>query len=394
MSSLFYYVLFSTLVLFVHTNDPSNSSSKNTEAVNEEIVAERLDSLFHLFSTQKGFNGNVLISKGGKILYEHAFGYSDLRKKTPLNINSSFQIASVSKQFTAMAIMMLHDEGKINFSDTVQKFIPDFPYKNITIHQLLAHRSGLPNYMYFAGKFWRKKAKYMSNDDMLQMMIEYKPRIEFLPDRRYKYSNTGYAVLAYIVEKISGKRFDEFMEEKIFTPLEMVNTFVFNPNNDKTIEYETVGHTKNRRKAYDDFLSGVVGDKGIYSTVEDMFKWDQALYTEKLCKHSTLDEAFTPISYDYKHNTSYGYGWRIDVLDNGSKIVYHAGWWRGYNSLFVRRLEDKTSIVVLSNKVNWSFRNVDRLLGIVDSEPLSPEPFYDEPPPIDDEENVGDAEQQ
>lgn len=370
-------------MLFAPANNPTSGSSEKAEAAKEELVAERLDSLFHLFSTQKGFNGNVLISKGGKILYEHSFGYSDLRKKIPLNINSTFQIASVSKQFTAMAIMMLHDEGKLNFTDTVQKFIPEFPYKNITIHQLLSHRSGLPNYMYFSGKFWRKKSKYMTNNDLLQMMVEHKPYMEFLPDKRYKYSNTGYAVLASIVERITGMRFDEFMEEKIFTPLQMNNTFVFNPQNRKTIEYQTVGHNKNRRKAYDDFLSGVVGDKGVYTTVEDMFLWDQSLYTEKLCKQSTLEEAFTPISYDYRHNSSYGYGWRIDVLDNGSKIVYHAGWWRGYNSLFVRRLEDKTSIVVLSNKVNWSFNNVDRLLGIVDSESLTPVPFDEDPNPDD-----------
>jgi CubicO group peptidase (beta-lactamase class C family) len=119
--------------------------------------------------------------------------------------------------------------------------------------------------------------------------------------------------------------------------------------------------------AAEDYLSDVVGDKGIYSTVEDMYKWDQALYTEQLVHQKTLEEGFTPVSYDRRHATSYGYGWRIDMLEDGSKIVYHAGLWRGYNSLFVRRLSDKTAIIVLSNRINWSFRNIDRFMNILDS---------------------------
>ena len=147
----------------------------------------------------------------------------------------------------------------------------------------------------------------------------------------------------------------------------MRNTFVFNPNLNEKIQFHTIGHTKNRTPVHDDYLSGVVGDKGVYSTLEDMFTWDQALYSERLIKQSTLSEAYTPLSYDEVRDSEYGFGWRIDVLEDGTKIVYHAGLWRGYNSLYVRRLEDKTCIIVLSNKVNWSFRNFGRLLGIIDS---------------------------
>jgi len=331
------------------------------------VIATRFDSLFSAVSRQKGFNGNVLVGIHGTAVYKNSFGYSDLKTKVPLNIKSVFQIASVSKQFTAVAVMMLHEQGKLEYTDTIQKFIPNFPYKNITIKQLLSHRSGLPNYMYFSGKYWKKRRDYLTNEQVLEQMIKYKPRPEFAPDKRYKYSNTGYVMLALIVERISGLPFHEFMEQHIFQPLGMNSTFIYNPENRKTNEYETKGYNKNRRKSYIDFLDGVVGDKGIYSTVEDMFLWDQALYSENIVTQSTLNEAFTPASYDYKRDNNYGYGFRIDTLSDGSKIVYHGGWWRGYNSLFVRRLDDHTTIIILCNKVNWSFGEIEDLMHIVDS---------------------------
>ncbi len=201
----------------------------------------------------------------------------------------------------------------------------------------------------------------------MDMLLKHTPDLEFTPDQRYKYSNTGYAVLASVVEKISGLAFSEFMRQHVFSPLGMRNTFVFNPKTVNPIRFQTTGYNKNRTLAHDDFLSGVVGDKGIFSTVEDMFKWDQALYTESVVKQATLKEAFTPLSYDYKHGSDYGYGWRIETVEDGTTVLYHAGWWRGYNSLIVRRLEDKTCIIVLSNKVNWSFRNIGRMMGIIDS---------------------------
>jgi CubicO group peptidase (beta-lactamase class C family) len=329
-------------------------------------AALKLDSLFHALSSKRGFNGNVLISQNGEVVYKNSFGYSDLKTKVPLNLESAFQIASITKQFTAMAIMMLHDEGKLNFTDTLQKFFPGFPYKNITIHQLLTHRSGLPEYMYFAGKYWKNRRQRMSNQDVMNMLVRYRPGRTFLPDKKYKYCNTGYAVLASIVEKVSGVPFSSFLEERIFQPLGMTHTFLITSLDSIADEFKTKGFNKKKRKVEEDYLSGVVGDKGIYSTVEDMFKWDQTLYTAQLVSQATLEEAFTPVSYDRRHATSYGYGWRIETLDDGSKIVYHAGWWRGYNSLFVRRLNDKTAIIILSNRVNWSFANVDKLMDILD----------------------------
>lgn len=370
METILYKAFIIAALWFIHPGEPSHLHAVTPIIRNghdQELIAGRFDSLFTVLATKKGFNGNVLVSHNGAVLYEHAFGYSNLKRKTPLTIGSEFQLASVSKQFTSAAIMMLRDRGKLDFNDTLQKYFPDFPYQNITIRQLLSHRSGLPNYMYFASKYWKNKTGFLSNADVIDMLTKYKPAADFAPDQGYRYSNTGYAILASIVEKVSGLKFDEFMQQDVFQPLGMENSYVFNPNKIQGLQFQTTGHNKNCRPVFDDYMNGVVGDKGVYSAVEDMFKWDQALYTEQLVKQSTLEEAFTPISYDYKHGSNYGFGWRIKLLEDGTKVVYHTGWWKGYNSMFVRRLEDKTSIVVLSNKVNWSFRNIGELFGLFDS---------------------------
>lgn len=365
---LLFLFQFSAFPFFTAKNEtPAPVPPSHSPVLHTEAVATRFDSLFNDVARRKGFNGNVLVGVQGSVVYKNSFGYSDLRTREPLNIKSVFQIASVSKQFTAVAIMMLHERGLLDYSDTVQKFLPEFPYKNITIRQLLAHRSGLPNYMYFSEKYWKRKGEYLTNELLLEQMVQYKPRPEFLPDRRYKYSNTGYAMLALIVQRISGLPFDEFMEQNIFRPIGMTSTFVYNPFSRRTMEYETKGYNRNRRKAPIDFLDGVTGDKGIHTTVEDMFLWDQALYTDRIVKQSTLEEAFTPASYDWKRDNNYGFGFRLDTLSDGSRIVYHGGWWRGYNSLFVRRLHDHTTIIILCNKVNWSFGDIEDLMKMVDT---------------------------
>jgi CubicO group peptidase (beta-lactamase class C family) len=334
--------------------------------VRYETIAEKFDSLFQILR-KRGFNGNVLVAQQGNIIYEKAFGYSDIRKRTPLSTLSSFQIASVTKQFTALAAMILFDQNKIDFDDEVKKYIPSFPYPKITLRHLLSHRSGLPDYIAFSRKYWKGKNRYMTNKDVLDYLSWYKPKCLFAPDEGYRYSNTGYVVLASVIEKISEMSYDTFLDKNIFKPLEMKNTFVFNPKNKKTIEYMTKGYNRRSRIISEGYLSGVVGDKGIYSSVEDMLKWDQALYTDVLVKQATLEKGFIPYSYDYHNDTEYGFGWRIETLSNGEKIVFHTGWWGGYNSLFARRLSDHTAIVVLSNRLNWSFNDVERLMNLVDS---------------------------
>ena len=346
-----------------------------------ETLSSQLDSIFHFLHKKRGFNGTVLLTKYDQIIYKNAFGFADLQRKEPLKTETAFQLASVSKQFTAMAIMILKERGELAYDDVVQKFIPDFPYEGITIRQLLTHRSGLSNYTYFSDELWPDRSIPITNDDVINLMAEHQPQAYFKPDLKFNYSNTGYFLLASIVEKASGIAFPEFMEKNIFGPLEMKNTFTFGP--ELPSENIAVGHLGNRRKRSPDYLDTVLGDKGMYSSVEDLYKWDQALYTEKLVSKETLDEAFTGFYTNKKKvKEDYGFGWRIKNLKNGDPVVYHAGLWHGYNTYLLRNPKDHSTIIILSNVANGSLKFLNDLQDFL----------YPERPKSEIAEKVNDLE--
>lgn len=317
-------------------------------------LGTKVDSIFRHLHKRKGFNGTVLVTKYDQVIYKGAFGYADFHRKDTLTTQTAFQLASVSKQFTAMAIMMLKEQGKLTYDDSVQQYVPDFPYKGITIRQLLTHRSGLPNYTYFSDELWPDRKVPITNEDVLKLMAVHQPRIYYKPDTHFDYSNTGYSLLAAIVDKASGMPFAEFMQEHIFGPLEMKNTFTFSKNMAVLTESMATGYTSGRRKRTPDYLDTVLGDKGMYSTVEDLYKWDQALYTQKLVKRETLEEAFTGSRPEKKKDEDYGFGWRIRQIESGDTAVYHGGLWHGFNTYLLRNPKDHSAIIVLSNVTNGS----------------------------------------
>ncbi len=329
-------------------------------------LGHRVDSLFRYLHKKKGFNGTVLITKYDQVLYKGAIGYANFRQKDTLSTQTAFQLASVSKQFTAMAIMMLQEEGDLQYDDSVQQHLPDFPYKGITIRQLLTHRSGLPNYTNFSETLWPDRKKDLTNSDVMHLMQAHRPRPNNIPGRSFEYSNTGYVVLASIVEEVSGVPFDTFLRENIFEPLKMDHTFTFLPEAVTQTGGVAGGHLAGKRKRESDYLDTVLGDKGIYSTVEDLYKWDQALYTQKLVKFETITEAFTGAWLDKrKKDEDYGYGWRIKPLENGDTAVYHGGLWHGYSTYILRNPKDHSAIIVLSNLTNGSLnylKDLRRLL--------------------------------
>ena len=331
----------------------------------EKDESHNIDSFFHSLSRNARFNGNVLVAHNGKILYHASFGVADYKTKAELTDSSEFQLGSVSKQFTAVAVMMLKEQGKLDYDDSIQRFFPDFPYRGVTVGMLLAHRSGLPNYIYLCGNVCTDQSTLMDNMQVVDMLIKYHPPKYFPPNHKFEYSNTNYCVLAAIVEKVSGVSFAEFLRYKIFMPLGMTHTYIYDKN-DTIVPNRVTGYNANYRKAGYDFLDGVVGDKGIYSTAEDVFKWDQALYTDKLLKQATLQEAFKPHSrWVNEHN--YGYGWRLCIFD-GDTLVYHDGWWHGFNAAFMRDVKGKNTIIVLSNHVNWCINQSRDLLTMLRGE--------------------------
>lgn len=333
----------------VRTIDPVEVSEK----------ARILDSLFRSYQKLRNFNGVVLVAQKGTVIYDAAFGYADLKTKDTLTTAHIFQLASVSKQFTAVAIMLLQERGKLKYTDPVEKYITGFPYKGITIWHLLTHRSGLSNYMYFCDEVCAGKDTMLNCEDVICIMEDRQPAPYYKPDTKFNYNNTNYILLAAIVEHISGMKFAEFAAKNIFKPLGMKSTFVHDRSKEINNPLIPTGYYSVKRKAEDNYLDGVVGDKQVYSTVSDLFIWDQALYSEKLLKKKTLEEAWTPASPERKNGHNYGYGWRLWTLTDSTKIVYHNGWWHGFNSNYLRVPEDSIAVIVLRNIANRSFHFYD-----------------------------------
>ncbi|MEO8764902.1 MAG: serine hydrolase domain-containing protein [Ginsengibacter sp.] len=310
-----------------------------------------------------GFNGAILVAKKGHVIFEDYHGYSNLFKKDSLTPHSAFHLASVSKTFTAMATLKLVEMGKINLDDNVKKFFPGFPYDNVTIKLLLSHRSGLPNYIYFMEQLGWNRMQYCSNEDVLSYLVKYKPPIASVAGTRFTYCNTNYALLGLIIEKASGMSYAEFLQNTFFTPLHMYDTYTFSMSDSAKAMPSFDWRGRLEKLTY---LDTGFGDKNIYSTPEDLLKWDQALYTNEIFSAKTLEEAFTPYSNEKKGIRNYGYGWRMNVYPNGKKIIYHNGWWHGNNTVFIRMIQDSVTIIALGNKYNRTIYQAKKMAEIFD----------------------------
>ncbi|MBC8045443.1 MAG: beta-lactamase family protein, partial [Fimbriimonadaceae bacterium] len=325
----------------------------------------KIDSLLTSFYNNGNLNGNVLIAEKGKVVYKKSFGFSNETTKEKLNDNSIFELASVSKQFTAMAIVILKEKGKLNYEDKISKYIPELSdYPNITIRNLLNHTGGLPDYMEIMDTTF-DKSKIATNKDIISTFAKLKPQVLFEPNTNWEYSNTGYALLASIIEKVTGMSYGEYLHKVIFKPLEMTNTFVYRRRFEpKKIDNYAYGYifsdSLNKYILPDDlaeskivvWLDGIVGDGTVNSTVIDLLKWDRALYTDKLISKESKNEIFTSAEINDKSKTDYGFGWFIE--DNGvyGNIVNHTGGWPGYMTFIDRHIQNDYTIIVLLNYIN------------------------------------------
>ena len=344
----------------VQPEEPEITSENNSSA---EIVA-RLEDFFSK-KARAGFNGTVLLAREGDILFSRAYGFADMRTKDSLRLESSFQLASVSKPITAIAILQLYEDGLLNIEDSVQQYLPEFPYHGISLRMLLNHRSGLSNYMYFSDEYWPDWEVPITNQDVLNLMVKYKPKPYYPPDTRYNYSNTNFAILALIVERVSKMSFEAYVKLNIFLPLDMNSSLIYNksvyPDNFNRVK----GYNAGRRELENTYLNGVVGDQGVYSSAIDLLKLDQALYNGSLLADSTLEMAFEPQHKDLRIWDNYGLGWRINARDPDNKIVYHSGWWRGFHTYFIRELGARKTLIILSNTDRSSSMGIRDLLEMI-----------------------------
>ena len=386
----FFWIVFLSVFMFLLA---SCTSCNNEEEVYENLPkvdmnifreadsiiiarkAEELDKKFQRLVRLTGFNGTVLYIEKGKVILKKAYGYQNVRrKKDELSTSDPFQLASVSKMFTAIAIMILKNDQLLDYEDDIRKYIPEFPYEGVTIRMLLTHRSGLPRYMSIAQDHWTNKKIPLDNDEVIDLFVTYRPDPYFKPGDGFHYCNTNYALLVNVVEKVSGKNFEDFMKDQIFEPLDMDSSFIYQMRDDTIVTLyveEGVPGYYHRgwrwREMTNEYLNGVMGDKGVYASVDDLYKYDQALDHFTLLPDSILSEAFKPGSPKYwRRKNNYGFGWRIK--DDMDSTVYHFGWWKGFRTYYIRDMKYHKTLIVLTNKDRgpgsdnyWNIMKVDSI---------------------------------
>ena len=328
-----------------------------------KVVRTKLDSLLKRIHKRHDFHGAILVAKNEKIVYNSQIGFADFKKETPLNKSSIFQLASVSKQFTAAAIMLLKERNQIKLTDTVNRYFPEFPYQHVTIKNLLNHTAGLPKYFWVAEHKWQQE-KAPTNTEMMELLASSNVQRFFKPGRNFDYSNTGYFVLASIVEKISGTSFSSFLKRNIFEPLEMKDSYVYSFENDSINKNQLDGYRLYRGwrhlKISSTVNDAIVGDKNVYTTAEDLFKWTVALNTGRLLTKESLELMYSKGETVYGREVPYGFGFRIKT-----KSIYHHGRWNGFSTGLTKYLEDDVVVIVLEHTSYNAIRSLNKKIKYI-----------------------------
>ncbi len=339
-----------SLLLFINAAAQTNIRLSRQQI---KSASQKLDSLA-LAKSGKDLPGcAVSVIYRGKKIYSKCFGLKNLDTGAKINSNSDFYLASVSKEFTTMAVMILHDRRLLNYDDPVDKYLTGLPAccNKITIRNLMTHTSGLPDYYALLG--YNHNFSGITNRDVWNILLKL-DSLNFKPGTKFEYSNSGFVLLSMIVVKVSRQAFGRFMKKNIFDKLGMKNTLVVNTDT-KIIKDRAVGYSKDSTGQYriDDYNQYTTGAGGIYSNVNDLYKWDQGLYTNKLVKRSTLEEAFTRQSLNNGTKIDYGFGWFIGRFKSGMltgiKYEYHTGALDGFRNIILRIPQLRFSCIVLSN---------------------------------------------
>lgn len=315
------------------------------------------------------FNGSFLVAQNGQVIYENYSGYSDFEKKTKIAKSTSLHLASISKVLTATAIFRLIEEDKIRLDDQVNTVLPCFPYDTITIRMLLNHRSGIPNYAYFASQkgVWNQ-SKALSNKDMLDLLVKLKLPLVFQPDTKFVYNNSNYAILALVIEQKSGMPFPKAMKELVFDPIGMQSTFVFELLKDSS--YVSQSYKSTFEKVPFNFLDAIYGDKNIYSTPKDLMLYDLAMRNNKFVSKELKKEIFKGYSYEKSGIKNYGLGIRLKEWNPKQRLFYHQGWWHGNTSSYVTLKNENVVIIALSNRYSKKVYQSMRLAALFGDYPL------------------------
>lgn len=309
----------------------------------------KIDALFAEFNHPDAPGASVLIIRSGKTLYQRSYGLANLEERTPSASKTNYRLASLTKQFTAMAIMMLVERGQLAYADRLTALIPEFPAygKEITVRHLLTHTSGLIAYEDVLPADTTGPVK---DRDVLRL-LERQDHTYFPPGSMFRYSNSGYALLALIVEARAKISFAQFLKRNIFRPLHMDGTVAFE-RGVSSVDRRAYGYSRSGdhfARTDQSLTSSVLGDGGVYSSVADLYKWDQALYTAKLVRAETLKQAFAPAVQTDEQDVSYGFGWFVGS-ERGRKLLWHYGETIGFNTAILRLPEERLTVIVLVNR--------------------------------------------
>lgn len=345
--------------------------SEKTNITNKSFLISYLDHYYKKVWERNDLSGSFLVAKGDEILYENYRGYSREGNQKPINKNTPLHVASVSKTMTAMAMMKLVEAGKIKLSDRLTQYFPGFPYPNVTVQTLLDQRSGLPKYEYFITRIQpapkELSKKFLTNEDVLNMIIQYKPQLARETDTGFMYCNTNYALLALLIEKITKTPFPQAMKEMVFTPLKMKNTYIFQEKDIPTAA-QSFYYGGNRLYPLDK-LDLIYGDKNVYTTPRDLYNFSKAMFSKDFLKPELMEMVFTPYSNEKPGQNNYGFGFRMKIFDNGEKLTYHNGWWHGTNSVFAHLLKSKVTIIAIGNKYSGKVYSALALSGLFEDFP-------------------------
>lgn len=313
--------------------------------------ASQIDSFIRALHQSGYFNGTLLVARKGVVVYHESMGWADLAKKDSVNNELPYQMASVTKPITSAAIMLLVQRGEISLDDKITKYFPELMiYHKVKVSHLLNHTSGIPDYIYRLPAAWKKK-EYMTNDDLIRFYATKKIRTTFGPGYRYEYSNTNYALLASLVERVTDQKFPDFVKAEIFDPLGMTHSYIFTPERDTMEGKKIKGYRWTGRAWLEygiDYRNGIVGDKGMFATADDMLRFAKAFDEDNLWCNETCESIFKP-TYTYgKGESEYGLGWRIREWDS-SQVVLHYGFWNSFRTGLIEFPESDVTFVILNN---------------------------------------------
>ena len=322
--------------------------------------AEQLDALVQKIGKASDPGIAVMVIKDGKVKFKKGYGVADLSTGAPITADTPFYIASLGKQFTAVAIMMLAERGRLSYDDKLTKYFPEFESfaSTITLRHLLTHTSGLIDHLDVV----KDNVTGWTNSDVVKLLLR-ENRLLFQPGEKVGYSNSGYVLLSMIVEKVTGENFAKFVEQNIFRQLEMSHTFIADPNSPKSLK-RAHGYAENGgRWDVTDYDAFTTGGGGVYSSLEDLYKWDQSFYTERLIKSETLKQASTPARLNNGRPTPYGFGWMAEFAAKGklANVWYVAsfGDFKGFKGLMKRIPERRFTVIVLTNNGKFPWEIVE-----------------------------------